>query len=197
MRIGVWTHFHISWGERPLGGPNTHSQGMTRGFWKTRESEISDTSSSQIEYQNDKMCWALRIIGPSRLASFWRPYPCYTGSSPSIGGSKILRGGMNFLDPQKPSEEAAFCRIGYLEFQRVFQCSGHQKLRRTFGDVLMSYIIHSNHLQIKVPSLVYRVLKGGCPRGAGIFTYIDPIKNHHSCIWVFPKIGDFPPNHPF
>ena len=36
------------------------------------------------------MC-PLRIIGPSKLASFWGPYPCYTGSNPSIGGSKILR----------------------------------------------------------------------------------------------------------
>ena len=34
MRIGVWTHKHLL--KRFLGGPNTCSQGMTGGFWKTR-----------------------------------------------------------------------------------------------------------------------------------------------------------------
>ena len=40
---------------------------------------------------------ALRIIGASKLASFWGPYPYYTGSNPSIGGSKILRVGWFLL----------------------------------------------------------------------------------------------------
>ena len=43
------------------------------------------------------ICLTLRIIGPSKLASFWGPkHPCNTGSNPSIGGSKWSLGKVIF-----------------------------------------------------------------------------------------------------
>ena len=41
---------------------------------------------------------SLRIIGPSKLASFWGPYPFYTGSGPlPLEGPRILRVGCFFF----------------------------------------------------------------------------------------------------
>ena len=54
-----------------------------KGIWLDNLDKFKITNQMNSVHEN---VVTLRIIGPSKL-----PYPCYTGSNPSIEGSKILR----------------------------------------------------------------------------------------------------------
>ena len=75
---------------------------------------------------------------------FWGPYPCYTGSNPSIGGSKILRVGKYTFRPMDGG-------WGYTTLERIdagprdshssWWISWPRKLFATFWEWLASHLL--------------------------------------------------------